>query len=81
MTWAPVRVLQGCRWHVPTVTVRRGRLIPQERPKPRVPIVHFRDARPPFVICVKLVSLVYSVGSTAVWLRPGPGHGRGGGSI
>lgn len=26
----------------------------KERPKPRVPIVHFRDARPPFVICVKL---------------------------
>lgn len=28
----------------------------QERPKPRVPILHFRAARPPFVICVKLVS-------------------------
>ncbi|XP_069339173.1 queuosine-tRNA galactosyltransferase isoform X3 [Eulemur rufifrons] len=26
----------------------------QERPKPRVPVVHFRAARPPFVICVKL---------------------------
>lgn len=26
----------------------------QERPKPRVPILHFRAARPPFVICVKL---------------------------
>ncbi|KAM5305973.1 queuosine-tRNA galactosyltransferase isoform 3-T5 [Glossophaga mutica] len=25
-----------------------------ERPKPRVPILHFRAARPPFVICVKL---------------------------
>ncbi|XP_021096968.1 UDP-GlcNAc:betaGal beta-1,3-N-acetylglucosaminyltransferase-like protein 1 isoform X7 [Heterocephalus glaber] len=29
----------------------------QERPKPRVPILHFRAARPPFVICVKLVAL------------------------
>ncbi|XP_040495855.1 UDP-GlcNAc:betaGal beta-1,3-N-acetylglucosaminyltransferase-like protein 1 isoform X5 [Ursus maritimus] len=28
----------------------------QERPKPRVPILHFRAARPPFVICVKLIS-------------------------
>ncbi|XP_022379309.1 UDP-GlcNAc:betaGal beta-1,3-N-acetylglucosaminyltransferase-like protein 1 isoform X3 [Enhydra lutris kenyoni] len=28
----------------------------QERPKPRVPILHFRAARPPFVICVKLPS-------------------------
>ncbi|XP_044941541.1 UDP-GlcNAc:betaGal beta-1,3-N-acetylglucosaminyltransferase-like protein 1 isoform X4 [Mustela putorius furo] len=27
----------------------------QERPKPRVPVLHFRAARPPFVICVKLV--------------------------
>ncbi|XP_006886363.1 PREDICTED: UDP-GlcNAc:betaGal beta-1,3-N-acetylglucosaminyltransferase-like protein 1 [Elephantulus edwardii] len=26
----------------------------QERPKPRVPILHFRDAQPPFIICVKL---------------------------
>ncbi|XP_016070891.1 PREDICTED: UDP-GlcNAc:betaGal beta-1,3-N-acetylglucosaminyltransferase-like protein 1 [Miniopterus natalensis] len=26
----------------------------QERPKPQVPILHFRAARPPFVICVKL---------------------------
>ncbi|XP_064350919.1 UDP-GlcNAc:betaGal beta-1,3-N-acetylglucosaminyltransferase-like protein 1 isoform X3 [Camelus dromedarius] len=26
----------------------------QERPKPRVPVLHFRAARPPFVICVKL---------------------------
>ncbi|KAK2509577.1 hypothetical protein MC885_019064 [Smutsia gigantea] len=26
----------------------------QERPKPRVPILHFRAAQPPFVICVKL---------------------------
>ncbi|XP_036919541.1 UDP-GlcNAc:betaGal beta-1,3-N-acetylglucosaminyltransferase-like protein 1 isoform X2 [Sturnira hondurensis] len=25
-----------------------------ERPKPRVPILHFRAARPPFIICVKL---------------------------
>lgn len=64
--WAPARGLQGgCRWHVPTVTVRRGRLVPQERPKPRVPVVHFRAARPPFVICVKLVSLVGGAGPTA----------------
>ncbi|XP_037666542.1 UDP-GlcNAc:betaGal beta-1,3-N-acetylglucosaminyltransferase-like protein 1 isoform X2 [Choloepus didactylus] len=26
----------------------------EERPKPRVPILHFRAARPPFVLCVKL---------------------------
>eukprot|EP00070_Physeter_catodon_P047826 XP_028354720.1 UDP-GlcNAc:betaGal beta-1,3-N-acetylglucosaminyltransferase-like protein 1 isoform X4 [Physeter catodon] len=29
----------------------------QERPKPRVPVLHFRAAQPPFVICVKLVSV------------------------
>ena len=27
----------------------------KERPKPKVPIVHFTSAKPPFVICVKLV--------------------------
>lgn len=27
----------------------------KDRPKPRVPIVHFTDAKPPFVVCVKLV--------------------------
>ncbi|XP_051490661.1 UDP-GlcNAc:betaGal beta-1,3-N-acetylglucosaminyltransferase-like protein 1 isoform X2 [Apus apus] len=26
----------------------------EERPKPRIPICHFRDAAPPFIICVKL---------------------------
>ncbi|XP_072736878.1 queuosine-tRNA galactosyltransferase isoform X2 [Ciconia boyciana] len=26
----------------------------QERPKPKIPIHHFRDATPPFIICVKL---------------------------
>ncbi|XP_069916162.1 queuosine-tRNA galactosyltransferase isoform X4 [Oryctolagus cuniculus] len=26
----------------------------QERPRPRIPILHFRAAQPPFVICVKL---------------------------
>nr|XP_035158165.2 UDP-GlcNAc:betaGal beta-1,3-N-acetylglucosaminyltransferase-like protein 1 isoform X1 [Callithrix jacchus]XP_054112642.1 UDP-GlcNAc:betaGal beta-1,3-N-acetylglucosaminyltransferase-like protein 1 isoform X1 [Callithrix jacchus]XP_054112643.1 UDP-GlcNAc:betaGal beta-1,3-N-acetylglucosaminyltransferase-like protein 1 isoform X1 [Callithrix jacchus] len=26
----------------------------QERPKPHIPILHFRAARPPFIICVKL---------------------------
>lgn len=25
-----------------------------QRPKPKVPIVHFRNARPPFVLCVKM---------------------------
>lgn len=28
------------------------------RPKPRVPIVHFTNAKPPFVICVKLVKII-----------------------
>ncbi|XP_077183699.1 queuosine-tRNA galactosyltransferase isoform X3 [Paroedura picta] len=26
----------------------------KETPKPRIPIIHFRDASPPFIICVKL---------------------------
>ncbi|XP_038228221.1 UDP-GlcNAc:betaGal beta-1,3-N-acetylglucosaminyltransferase-like protein 1 isoform X2 [Dermochelys coriacea] len=26
----------------------------KERPKPKIPILHFRDATPPFIICVKL---------------------------
>ncbi|NWZ66149.1 B3GNL protein, partial [Acrocephalus arundinaceus] len=26
----------------------------EERPKPKIPVCHFRDATPPFVICVKL---------------------------
>ncbi|XP_075626838.1 queuosine-tRNA galactosyltransferase isoform X8 [Balearica regulorum gibbericeps] len=26
----------------------------EERPKPKIPIRHFRDATPPFIICVKL---------------------------
>ncbi|XP_068888911.1 queuosine-tRNA galactosyltransferase isoform X5 [Aphelocoma coerulescens] len=26
----------------------------EERPKPKIPVCHFRDASPPFVICVKL---------------------------
>ncbi|KAG9337271.1 hypothetical protein JZ751_029557 [Albula glossodonta] len=25
-----------------------------ERPKPKVPVQHFRDAPPPFIVCVKL---------------------------
>ena len=29
------------------------------RPKPRVPIVHFTDGKPPFVICVKLVITIW----------------------
>ncbi|XP_075759641.1 queuosine-tRNA galactosyltransferase isoform X5 [Pelodiscus sinensis] len=29
----------------------------QERPKPQIPIKHFRDATPPFIICVKLLNL------------------------
>ncbi|XP_060027671.1 UDP-GlcNAc:betaGal beta-1,3-N-acetylglucosaminyltransferase-like protein 1 isoform X5 [Erinaceus europaeus] len=33
----------------------------QERPKPHVPILHFRAAQPPFIICVKLyLGLHYS---------------------
>ena len=34
----------------------------QERPKPQIPVRHFRDAAPPFVICVKLVSTAFSLG-------------------
>lgn len=26
----------------------------EKRPKPRIPVVHFTDAKPPFIICVKL---------------------------
>ncbi|KAM9296420.1 queuosine-tRNA galactosyltransferase [Gastrophryne carolinensis] len=26
----------------------------QERPKPKIPILHFKEAAPPFIICVKL---------------------------
>ncbi|KAM6240642.1 queuosine-tRNA galactosyltransferase isoform 2-T2 [Spheniscus humboldti] len=26
----------------------------EERPKPKIPVCHFRDATPPFIICVKL---------------------------
>ncbi|XP_036412981.1 UDP-GlcNAc:betaGal beta-1,3-N-acetylglucosaminyltransferase-like protein 1 isoform X1 [Colossoma macropomum] len=26
----------------------------KERPKPKIPILHFRDASPPFIVCVKL---------------------------
>ncbi|XP_059588170.1 UDP-GlcNAc:betaGal beta-1,3-N-acetylglucosaminyltransferase-like protein 1 isoform X13 [Alligator mississippiensis] len=26
----------------------------EERPKPKIPIQHFRDATPPFIICVKM---------------------------
>lgn len=28
----------------------------QERPKPRIPVVHYAAAAPPLVVCVKLVS-------------------------
>ncbi|XP_064126503.1 UDP-GlcNAc:betaGal beta-1,3-N-acetylglucosaminyltransferase-like protein 1 isoform X3 [Loxodonta africana] len=34
----------------------------QERPKPRVPILHFRAAQPPFIICVKLQRVLPSMG-------------------
>ncbi|KAK2112488.1 hypothetical protein P7K49_012235 [Saguinus oedipus] len=34
-----------------------GNSYSKERPKPRIPILHFRAARPPFIICVKLVSV------------------------
>ncbi|XP_060755220.1 UDP-GlcNAc:betaGal beta-1,3-N-acetylglucosaminyltransferase-like protein 1 isoform X4 [Neoarius graeffei] len=26
----------------------------KERPKPRIPVLHYRDASPPFIVCVKL---------------------------
>ncbi|KAM9209731.1 queuosine-tRNA galactosyltransferase isoform 2-T2 [Dugong dugon] len=35
----------------------------QERPKPRVPILHFRAAQPPFIICVKLQRVLLSMGT------------------
>ncbi|KAM4824878.1 queuosine-tRNA galactosyltransferase isoform 7-T7 [Urocitellus parryii] len=50
----------------------------QERPKPRVPVLHFRAARPPFVLCVKLLT---AVAAALVWSErsatqaPGPNHG------
>ncbi|PIO35929.1 hypothetical protein AB205_0024880 [Aquarana catesbeiana] len=28
----------------------------EKRPKPKIPILHFKEAKPPFIICVKLVS-------------------------
>ncbi|MBZ3875786.1 UDP-GlcNAc:betaGal beta-1,3-N-acetylglucosaminyltransferase-like protein 1 [Sciurus carolinensis] len=37
----------------------------QERPKPRVPVLHFRAARPPFVLCVKLGSRVLTTAERA----------------
>uniref|UniRef100_A0A1D5RB99 UDP-GlcNAc:betaGal beta-1,3-N-acetylglucosaminyltransferase like 1 n=1 Tax=Macaca mulatta TaxID=9544 RepID=A0A1D5RB99_MACMU len=43
----------------------------QERPKPRIPILHFRAARPPFVICVKLKHLVLTVLFKTVSTRTG----------
>ncbi|KAM5149372.1 queuosine-tRNA galactosyltransferase isoform 3-T3 [Callospermophilus lateralis] len=36
----------------------------QERPKPRVPVLHFRAARPPFVLCVKLLT---AMAAALVW--------------
>ncbi|KAK3530635.1 hypothetical protein QTP86_029561 [Hemibagrus guttatus] len=27
----------------------------EERPKPRIPVLHYRDSSPPFIVCVKLV--------------------------
>ncbi|KAB0359055.1 hypothetical protein FD754_003211, partial [Muntiacus muntjak] len=47
----------------------------QERPKPRIPVLHFRAARPPFVICVKLEG-----GLHGGHLQPGPGCQGGGGA-
>ncbi|XP_053309083.1 UDP-GlcNAc:betaGal beta-1,3-N-acetylglucosaminyltransferase-like protein 1 [Spea bombifrons] len=26
----------------------------QEQPKPKIPVIHFQDAKPPFIVCVKL---------------------------
>lgn len=51
-------------------------LAPQERPKPRIPILHFRAARPPFVICVKLVSVSRGRAPlTTAWLGHAPSCG------
>lgn len=47
---------------VPSPSCAHSPRLPQERPKPRVPVLHFRAARPPFVICVKLVSIGRGVG-------------------
>nr|XP_021576911.2 UDP-GlcNAc:betaGal beta-1,3-N-acetylglucosaminyltransferase-like protein 1 isoform X1 [Ictidomys tridecemlineatus] len=50
----------------------------QERPKPRVPVLHFRAARPPFVLCVKLLT---AMAAALVWSErsatqaPRPNHG------
>ncbi|XP_037666548.1 UDP-GlcNAc:betaGal beta-1,3-N-acetylglucosaminyltransferase-like protein 1 isoform X8 [Choloepus didactylus] len=41
----------------------------EERPKPRVPILHFRAARPPFVLCVKLAGTVQGL-DRGTWLPP-----------
>ena len=30
----------------------------QQNPKPKIPVIHFKDATPPFIICVKLVSYI-----------------------
>lgn len=71
--YASSGVVQGAVWE------ERGApptayLVPQERPKPRVPILHFQAARPPFVICVKLVSTgLWPWGTRTMWLGTSPG--------
>ncbi|TSK18103.1 Meteorin-like protein [Bagarius yarrelli] len=37
----------------------------QERPKPQIPVLHYRDASPPFIVCVKLGKKLIS--STQDW--------------
>uniref|UniRef100_R4G9U0 Uncharacterized protein n=1 Tax=Anolis carolinensis TaxID=28377 RepID=R4G9U0_ANOCA len=52
----------------------------KEIPKPRIPVLHFRDASPPFIICVKLLdwnkflflqgSLYFSAKQTRKYITP-----------
>ena len=51
------RVVSFC--DVDVKKIRQGNYIYENselRPKPKVPIVHFTTAKPPFVICVKMVN-------------------------
>uniref|UniRef100_A0A673KT75 UDP-GlcNAc:betaGal beta-1,3-N-acetylglucosaminyltransferase-like protein 1 n=1 Tax=Sinocyclocheilus rhinocerous TaxID=307959 RepID=A0A673KT75_9TELE len=38
----------------------------KERPKPRIPVLHFTNASPPFIVCVKLVSVCVKLVSVCV---------------
>lgn len=54
------RVVSFC--DVDTKKIQQGVYIYEDsklRPKPRVPIIHFTNAKPPFVICVKLVNFPF----------------------